>query len=162
MLTFATIRRLDEPDQALSNRPDATEAQGVLLRMWMKVPAIHKCRHLHRRNNPPGLSGQCFPLRKVRRESQTFIGLGIGEDEGRPECLFEKPFQQSRHCTIPDRIEQHDMIGSYERILDLSNSFGSGSALEILATSRKREVEPRDIDCRDLMPCSSRAGGVGI
>ena len=135
LFTFAAIRRLDEPDQALSNRSDTTEAQGVLLRMWMKVPAIDKCRHLHRRNNPPGLSGQCFPLQKVRRESQTFIGLGIGEDEGRPKSLFEKPFQQSRHCTIPHRIEQHDMIGSSECVLHLSNRFGSGFTLEILPTS---------------------------
>ena len=159
---LVSIRRLHEPDQALSNRTDTTEPEGVLLRMWVKVPTINKCRHLHRRNHPTRFSAQCFSLGEVRRESQTFIGLGVWENEGRAECLFKKSFQQSRHCTIPDRIEHDDMIGSCQRVLYLSNRFWGGSALEIVATSRKREVEPSDIDGHDLMPCLSRSCGVGI
>ena len=46
------------------------------------------------------------------------------------------------------------MIGSCERVLHLPDGFGSGSTLEILPTSCKREVEPRDIDGHDLVPAS--------
>ena len=52
---------------------------GLVALGGSQLPAIDKCRHLHRRNNPPGLSGQCFPLRKVRRDPIRSSGLASGK-----------------------------------------------------------------------------------
>ena len=78
-------------------------------------------------------------------------GFLIFEGKARPQKLFEKSFQQRRHRSQPERIDDHQMIGPGHHLLRARDRLRRPALLKLFFGPQERELERRHLDPHHVM-----------
>lgn len=119
-----------------------------LLRLWgQKEPPVDECRHAHGDDDSRRLAGE-----ELFRHLPGFLIL---ECKAGTKDLFEKRFQERRHRSQPEGIENDEVVRPADGLL-------RRPLLKVVLRAEDGKLQLSDFDALDLMPSVFGAFGIFV